>query len=108
LLLFAFPVSLYAKIEKKIEKYYGAVQKAEAFIIKGDFHSALKQYKIAFRNNEHPFTADLYNASICAVNCGNSKIGMEWCWALSQKGVGDSFFLNNQVLSKLSNQEKWD
>lgn len=55
------------------DSYYPYVNKAEMNIVLGEYSDALSNYENAFKNVEHKFSVDLYNAMICAAKTENTE-----------------------------------
>ncbi len=80
------------------------ISEAELAIAKNNYRAALEYYNKAFVSNTNLFAVDLYNASICAVKCGQNQLALEYCTLLARKGVGDKFFIQSIYASLRGNQ----
>jgi hypothetical protein len=64
-LLFANDIGAKCDNYCSTKKYYRYIHDAEGFILSDNFFLATRSYKEAFKHLDHPFSMDLYTASIC-------------------------------------------
>ena len=75
--------------------YHDYINTAELSITEDDYKTALMQYNKAFVTTGVSFTADLYNAAVCAVKLNNRDEVLKFADKLAEKGVGSHFFTKN-------------
>ena len=92
-----------AVAQPKGEVYNSYVNNAELYITDGQYQQALSQYEQAFETGT-AFTADLYNAAVCAIKLNSKDKILKLADKLADKGVGESFFDKNIFKEYLKNQ----
>ncbi len=75
--------------------YHDYINTAELSITEDDYKTALMQYNEAFVTTGVSFTADLYNAAVCAVKLNKRDEVLKFADKLAEKGVGEHFFNKN-------------
>lgn len=102
---------------KDYRTYYEDINRAELFIVKYNFESALKIYRSVFSNYKNHDTKDLYNASICAIrshdydfasSCMQELVSLGYSMNEFQKQSFDSLpnFYKNLLSSKYDSLNK--
>lgn len=74
--------------------YYTIINKAEVKIVTSEYEKSLDLYQKAFKLVKHPFSKDLYNASLCAAKTGKDSTTYTLIKKLVTKGVPLKFFRN--------------
>ncbi len=90
------------------ERYYPAIDRAEAAFVRDEFTEAIRHYTEAFQAVEHPLARDLYNGVVCYYLAGNIDGAKPWLLLLARKGI-DAGILESQEAFRVENiQVEWE
>ncbi len=79
--------------------YFPHVNKAESFLVDGNYEDALSEYEVAFKLKG--FGNDYYNASICSVLSNHFELATKYLLKLADKGLTISYLKKNKIFEKI-------
>ena len=87
--------------------YYPIINRAELYIVDGNYKAALNAYDSAFKNESTAFAKDYFNALICATKIGAFTRAYGFCDSLIAKGVSKTFLVTYESLEPLRRTTGW-
>jgi len=93
--------------QNDVENYHQLVDKAELAICDTDFHTALENYGLAFRQIKRPFGKDVYNAALAAQASEYHKERDQYLQQLID-GSEELGFIKKTFLSNFMKGPEWD
>lgn len=90
-----------------VKAYYPSINKAELFVVEGNYKDAFDNYQKAFAAVPRGFMKDYFNAAVCATYLGDASNTYKYLLDVAKKGISLDFVKDETAFMGIQQDANW-
>jgi hypothetical protein len=90
-----------------VKAYYPSINKAEMYVVEGNYKDAFDNYQQAFAAVPRGFMKDYFNAAVCATYLGDASNTYKYLLEVASKGISLDFIKSETAFMGIQQDANW-